>query len=226
MTATWKRWDREDALAPAPPRRHGLRIGVLGGSFNPAHVGHRHLSLQALRRLRLHQVWWLVSPQNPLKPTTEMAALADRLRYATMLARHPRLRVQALETRLRTRYTIDTLRALRQRFPQHRFVWLMGADNLRQVRRWKRWRGVFASTPVAVFSRYGYDRGALASLPARALAARRMPESRATALAARQPAAWVFLRGPGCPEAASRLRRNGFAFPPCNKRSSPCPSPS
>ena len=137
----------------------GLTIGLLGGSFNPAHEGHLEMSLHALRHLGLDQVWWLVSPQNPLKATTDMAALDRRIEQARRVAAHPRLIVTALETGLGTRYTADTLRALKRRFPRVRFVWLMGADNLRQMPRWKDWRDIFYLLPVAVFRRPAYAAG-------------------------------------------------------------------
>ncbi|MBO0712928.1 MAG: nicotinate-nicotinamide nucleotide adenylyltransferase, partial [Acetobacteraceae bacterium] len=121
-------------------RRH-RRIGLLGGSFNPAHGGHLHVSLLALRHLALDEIWWLVSPQNPLKPADGMAPFANRLEQARRVAaEHPRIRVTDLENRLgASRYTADTLQALRRRFPRLRFVWLMGGDNLVQIPRWQRW---------------------------------------------------------------------------------------
>lgn len=137
----------------------GMTIGLLGGSFNPAHSGHLAMSLYALKHLRLDQVWWLVSPQNPLKPAAGMAPLDRRMDYASRLAAHPRLVVTAIETELGTRYTADTLRALMRRFPGVRFVWLMGADNLRQIPRWQAWQDIFRSVPVAVFRRPGYPAG-------------------------------------------------------------------
>ncbi len=132
-------------------RRH-RRVGLLGGSFNPAHDGHLHVSREALKRLRLDEIWWLVSPQNPLKPVAGMASLADRLVGARNVAgMGAHIRVTDLEARLGTRYTADTLAALRRRFPRTRFVWLMGADNLRQISRWDRWERIFALAPIAVF---------------------------------------------------------------------------
>src|SRR5689334_12699484 len=117
-------------------RRPGRRIGLLGGSFNPAHQGHREISLHALPRRGLDQVWWLVSPQHPLKPVDGMAPFRDRLEGARAVARHPRLKVTDIEARLGTRHTAATLRQLTRRFPGHRFVWLMGADNLVEIDRW------------------------------------------------------------------------------------------
>lgn len=140
------------------------RIGLLGGSFNPAHGGHRRISLAALDRLGLDELWWLVSPQNPLKPAAGMAPLAARVASARAAARHPRIRVLALP---QDRYTVDTVRVLRQRHPQHRFIWLMGADNLAQLDRWHDWRGLARTVPIAVFARPGYS---LAGLGAPAMA--------------------------------------------------------
>ena len=137
----------------------GRRIGLLGGSFNPAHDGHRHISLFALRVLRLDQVWWLVSPQNPLKDNDDMAALDLRVAQAQRIATHPRLTVTTIESEMGTRFTVDTLRELKRRFPQTRFVWLMGADNLRQISRWKNWQDIFLLVSVAVFRRPAYPAG-------------------------------------------------------------------
>ncbi len=134
----------------------GARIGLLGGSFNPAHAAHRHISTEAMRRLGLDEVWWLVSPQNPLKAESGMAPLAARLASARAAARHPRIRPMAVETDLGTRYTVDTVTALQRRHPNARFIWLMGADNLAQFHRWRDWRGLAARVPIAVFGRPGY----------------------------------------------------------------------
>lgn len=141
----------------------GLRTGLLGGSFNPAHQGHKRISLFALRALGLDEVWWLVSPGNPLKPEQGMAPLSARVKQARNLARRAPVRVTAIERQLGTRFTIDTIRALKRRFPNRRFVWLMGADNLAQFDRWKNWRGIAREMPIAVIARPGYDAFALAS---------------------------------------------------------------
>lgn len=171
----------------------GQRIGLLGGSFNPAHGGHRHISLAALRRLGLDAVWWLVSPQNPLKPAAGMAPLAERLAGARALARHPRIRVAALETLLGTRYTADTLLALKRRFPGVRFVWLMGADNLIQVPHWENWQQIFHAVPVAVLARPTYSLRASSAKAAQRFRRGRLSEQRAAGLASREPPAWAFL---------------------------------
>jgi nicotinate-nucleotide adenylyltransferase len=144
----------------------------LGGSFNPAHAGHRQISVEALRRLRLDEVWWLVSPQNPLKPAAGMAPLAVRLASARAVARHqPRIRVSAIEVELGTRFAVDTVAALRHRYRRTRFVWLVGADILPELHRWHRWRDLLRSVPVAVLARPRYAGAALRS-PAMAWARR------------------------------------------------------
>lgn len=143
--------------------RNGPVTGLLGGSFNPAHGGHRRITLFAIRALALDEAWWLVSPGNPLKPAAGMAPLAARLGSARTLARRARIKVTAIERELGTRYTVDTLRLLLARYPKRRFVWLMGADNLAQLHRWKDWRKLAMLMPIAVIARPGYDRGALAS---------------------------------------------------------------
>jgi nicotinate-nucleotide adenylyltransferase len=148
-----------------------MRIGLLGGSFNPAHAGHRQISIAALRRLQLDEVWWLVSPQNPLKPVAGMAPLAVRLASARAMARHPRLKVTAIETRLGTRYAVDTVAALQARYPKSRFIWLAGADILPELHRWHRWRALLRRLPIAVLARPRYTGAAMRS-PAMAWARR------------------------------------------------------
>lgn len=200
----------ERVFGPHPysgPQYAGLRIGLLGGSFNPAHAGHRHISLYALKALKLDQVWWLVSPQNPLKSSAGMGSLAERLEWARVAARHPRIRVTDLECSLGTRYTADTLRQLTRRFPKTRFVWLMGADNLRQIPRWRDWARIFRLVPIAVFSRPTYSLGALGGMAAQRFARRRVPDLRARGLADAEPPAWTFLRNPLHPASATAIRR-------------------
>ena len=184
----------------------GLRIGLLGGSFNPAHEGHLAISREALHRLRLDQVWWLVSPQNPLKSAADSAPLAERIAAARARARHPRIRVGAIESALGTVYSVDTLKALVRRFPRVNFVWLMGADNLGQVPAWKNWQELFHILPVAVFDRPSYHLGALAGIAARRFARQRQPESRAGLLARRTPPAWVFVHQGLYPQSSTRIR--------------------
>lgn len=185
----------------------GPGIGLLGGSFNPAHGGHLHISRLALDRLRLDEVWWLVSPQNPLKPLAGMAPLARRLEAARKVAAgEGRIRVTDIERELATSYTVDTLEALAGRFPAARMVWIMGADNLVQLPRWKGWRTLFRNVPIAVFARPKYSSRALSGRAARRFAAARVRETRAAKLVDMKPPAWVFMRTPMVADSASRIR--------------------
>ena len=143
--------------------RPARRIGLLGGSFNPAHGGHRRISLFALEALGLDEVWWLVSPGNPLKPAGGMAPLPARVGSARRQARRSPIRGTGLERELGTRFTVDTLRKVQARWPKKQFVWLMGADNLGQFHRWRDWRGIARAMPIAVIARPGYDAAAIAS---------------------------------------------------------------
>lgn len=183
-------------------------VGLLGGSFNPAHAGHVHISRLALRRLGLDAVWWLVSPQNPLKPARGMASLDERLAGArALLDGEAGITATDLEAQMGTRYSLDTLRALQKRYPDTNFVWIIGADNLSQMHRWRGWREIFRTVPIAVFPRAPYSLGALGSRAARRFKAARLPQSQARRLARCHPPAWVFLRAPLHGESATRLRR-------------------
>ena len=168
-------------------------MGLLGGSFNPAHEGHRHVARSALRDLGLDQVWLLVSPGNPLKRADGMATFADRLQSARRIADGRRIIATDIEQRLGTRYTADTLRLLRRRFPNVRFVWLMGADNLVQFPRWNDWLSIARSVAFAVLPRRTYTARALAGQAAQRLRRARLPASCAHGLAARKPPAWMLL---------------------------------
>lgn len=181
--------------APLPRFGDGrrARIGLLGGSFNPAHAGHLYIARAALRRLGLDQVWLLVSPGNPLKPQAGMAPLAERLASARTLADGHRIIATAIEADLGTRFTLDTVRALGRRFPRARFVWLLGADNLVQLPRWRGWRDLVGVMPLAVVARPGSVRAALAGKAARRLHSARRPVHEARGLADRAPPAWLFL---------------------------------
>lgn len=137
--------------------KKGARIGLMGGSFNPAHAGHLHVGRQAIRKLGLDELWWLVSPQNPLKPDSGMAPLAARFASAKLVAgREPRIKPTIIETTLGTRFAVDSVTALQQRWPQARFIWVMGADNLAQFHRWRQWRKLAARVPIAVLARPHY----------------------------------------------------------------------
>ncbi len=183
-----------------------MRIGLFGGSFNPAHEGHRHASLVALKRLALHRIWWLVSPQNPLKPERGTAPLDVRLAHAREVARHPQIVVTDIERTLGTRYTIDTIRALKRRYPRVRFVWIMGGDNFAELRRWKRWQAIMAAVPIAVIARPGYGFAALASPAAQRYAKARHGEHRAVTLARSRPPAWLYQHAPLNPLSSTELR--------------------
>ena len=190
-------------------RSGGPRVGLLGGSFNPAHEGHLHISRLALDHLGLAELWWLVSPQNPLKPARGMASFDERLASARAMAGDPRIVVSDIERRLGTRYTADTLRALQARFPRTAFVWVMGADNLAQISRWKDWTAIFEAVPIAVFDRPSYSHGALVCGAARRFARFRIDPRHARRLAGLRPPAWVFVRGALNAASASRIRRGG-----------------
>jgi len=183
-----------------------MRIGLLGGSFDPPHEGHRLASLIALRRLRLDRVWWLVTPGNPLKDTRALAPLPDRMEACRQVKRHRLIEVSDIEARLGTRYTLDTIQALRRRAPTVRFVWLMGADNLAGFHRWRRWRCIANLLPLAIVDRPGSTLRAVRSRAAVSLGVHRLRERDAGRLAERPAPAWVFLHGPRSPLSSTRLR--------------------
>jgi nicotinate-nucleotide adenylyltransferase len=195
--------ERLHTLAPVPAvPRYGAttarrRIGVLGGSFNPPHHGHLHISLEALRRLGLDEVWWLVAPQNPLKPRVGMAPLAERMTAARHLTRqHRRIKVLDLEVCFATLYSVKTLRYLRQRCPRSCFVWLMGTDNLLTAHRWKHWPRLFAENHIAVFDRPPYLSRRRHAKAALRFARRRVPEQQARLLLHQPSPAWTLLHCP------------------------------
>ncbi len=172
-----------------------MRIGLLGGSFNPPHAAHRAISQFAIKRLRLDRVWWLVTPGNPLKAARGLRELAERADAARKMADDPRIDVSCLESVIGTRYTSDTISYLRRRCCGLRFVWIMGADNLAQFHRWQNWRRIADQVPFAVIDRPPQSLRALAAPAALALERYRIPESCAGRLADRRAPAWVFLTG-------------------------------
>jgi nicotinate-nucleotide adenylyltransferase len=174
---------------------NGMRIGLLGGSFNPPHAAHRAISQFALKRLQLDRVWWLLTPGNPLKNHDGLHALAERAAAALKVADDPRIDVSCLEAVIGTRYTVDTIIHLRRRVSGVHFVWIMGADNLAQFHRWKDWRRIASDVPIAVIDRPPQSFRALAAPAAQALARYRLPENQAPRLADQQAPAWVFLTG-------------------------------
>jgi nicotinate-nucleotide adenylyltransferase len=183
-----------------------VRIGILGGSFNPAHEGHLHISRLAIKRLRLDALWWMVSPQNPLKPKAGMASLAKRMAAASDMARDPRIHVTDIETQLNTRYTIHSLRALKAAFPRAHFVWIMGADNLEQFPGWRDWATIFHTVPIAVFDRATYSFKALASKAAHRFGQHRIAARNAAALPSLAAPAWVYFHTPRHPASATEIR--------------------
>lgn len=188
-----------------PPAYRGQRIGLFGGSFDPAHEGHAHVAQTALKRLKLDQVWWLVTPQNPLKP--QSAPIAQRIASARRLARGARMKVTAFEAAHRFGYTYETVRALKRWRPGVRFVLIVGGDSLGGFRRWKRWQDVMEAVPLAIIARPGAGARARSGKPAQVYAAARRPQSEAAALAAQAPPAWTFLNARFHPQSSTALRR-------------------
>ena len=183
-----------------------MRIGLFGGTFDPPHAAHLGASLLAMKRLNLDRVWWLVTPGNPLKDTRGLQPLEWRLAQARALARHPRLDVTGLEAVINTRYTYDTLEFLVRRCRGVKFVWVMGADNLRSFSRWQNWRGIANLMPMAVIDRMGSSLYATGARAPQALARYRLPEQFASVLADRKPPAWIYLHGLKSPLSSTALR--------------------
>jgi len=209
-------FDGERVIAPAASRTEqtapliaaaGMRIGLLGGSFNPAHSAHLAVSADALKRLRLDRVWWLVSPQNPLKSRAGIAPFADRMAAARALAGDPRIIVTDFEYRAGTRYAVDTVRLLQWRWPEVRFVWLAGADILSDLHRWRSWLALTRAVPMAFFDRPSFQYRALASRAAVRLRAWRVDESDAAVLASLPLPAWSLIHGVLNPLSATALRK-------------------
>lgn len=198
-----------DGLSRVPAWGDGRKgaIGILGGSFNPAHEGHRHIALAAMKRLGLKAVWLMVSPGNPLKSNDGMGAFADRLASARVMAGgHPRIVPTDIEARLGTRYTRHTLPKLLRRFRRVSFVWLMGADNQVQIPRWQGWTEIFGMIPVVVFPRPGWTRAALSGKATRRMRHARLAAHAAGALPRTIPPAWAFLPGREHPASATMIR--------------------
>ncbi len=204
---------------PAPAGRSaGRTIGLLGGSFNPAHDGHRYISLEAIKRLALDEVWWLVSPQNPLKPRAGMAPFAERLAKADRVASHPRIEVSDLEARIGTTYTAETLYRLTL-MPGQRFIWMIGADNLLQLPKWQHWERIFALAPIAVFDRTPYSRSAVASKAGYRFAHARIAETAAHSLKDKATPAWTYIHLPPHPASSTAIRAGNPRVQPREIRS-------
>jgi nicotinate-nucleotide adenylyltransferase len=184
----------------------GMRIGLFGGSFNPPHDGHLLVAEIALRRLALDQLWWIVTPGNPLKSTRELRPLAERVSQSRLLARHPKIRVTAFEAATRSRFSADTIAHVRRHRSDADFVWIMGADNLRSFHLWERWLDIMASLPVAIIDRPGATLSFLSSPMALRFSAARVPEEGAARLAGRSAPAWTFLHGPRSSLSSTALR--------------------
>ena len=194
----------QSRLFKAPTQTHRMRIGIFGGSFDPAHEGHFHLAATALKRLQLDYVWWIPARGNPLKTT--QTPFEDRIATARLYADHPRMVVTDIEQRLGLRYTIDLVRVLTRRFPTTRFVWLMGGDNLASFHTWQAWYEIARTLPIAIVARPGAGPRARLSKFAVKFARSRIPNYSASALAERNAPAWVHLRAPLNGESSTRLR--------------------
>ena len=191
-----------------PLARAGQTIGLFGGSFDPAHPGHLHVSREALKRFGLDRVWWLVSPGNPLKPKGP-APLAQRLAVARALVDHPRIIVTDIEARIGTRYTAQTIAALQTLYPGVRFVWLMGADNLAQFHRWQDWQEIMGRVAVGVLARPGSRIAARTAKAASIYRHAKLPAEAAHLLAHARPPAWCFVNLPMIDASSSAIRARG-----------------
>ena len=188
--------------------KRNIRVGILGGSFNPAHDGHLHVSQLALDQLELDELWWLVSPQNPLKSASEILPFARRFEQASVIAaRDGRIKVSDFEKKSGTVYSLDTISALKKTYPDISFVWVMGADNLRQIPKWQGWQKIFRSVPIAVFPRAPYSLRALNGRAARRFARARIDHNDAAKLAGHRAPAWVMLQAPLNLQSATKIRQ-------------------
>jgi nicotinate-nucleotide adenylyltransferase len=189
-----------------PPHGKGQAIGLFGGSFNPPHAGHRHASLFALRRLGLDQIWWMVTPGNPLKKNGSLPPLAARMQAAAEIAAHPRIGISGAEAIFRTRYTEDLIRILKARDPTTRFVWIMGSDSLTDFHRWENWQTIASLVPIAVVNRPRSLGAPISSRAALAMARHRIDTEDSATLPNRRPPAWVFLIGPRIKASSTAIR--------------------
>ncbi|WP_183831203.1 nicotinate-nucleotide adenylyltransferase [Aquamicrobium lusatiense] len=189
-----------------PHVEKGMQVGLFGGSFNPPHAGHVLVAEIALRRLALDQLWWMVTPGNPLKSTRELASLEERIARSEAITRNPRIKVTAFEAAHHVRYTADTLALVRARNPGVDFVWIMGADSLRDFHRWERWRDIMMTFPIAVIDRPGATLSFLSSVVARSFDYARVDEMNAPRLARMKAPAWTFIHGPRSTLSSTAIR--------------------
>jgi len=190
-----------------PHAAKGLTVGLFGGSFNPPHAGHALVAEIALRRLALDQLWWMVTPGNPLKSARELAPLAERIELSEKIARNPKIKVTAFEAAHHVRYTADTLALVKARNPGVDFVWIMGADSLRDFHRWQRWREIVLTFPIAVIDRPGATLSFLSSVVAKTFDYARIDEGDAPLLARMQAPAWTFIHGPRSSLSSTAIRK-------------------
>ena len=195
-----------DRYLRMPHVEKGMAVGLFGGSFNPPHAGHALVAEIALRRLRLDQLWWIVTPGNPLKSVAQLAPLGQRIARSERLIHDPRVKVTAFEAAHHIRYTADTLALVRQRNPGVDFVWIMGADSLASFHRWQRWRDIVDTFPIAVIDRPGSTLAFLSSVMAKTFARARVDEEGAPLLARRRAPAWTFVHGPRSSLSSTALR--------------------
>lgn len=198
-----------DRYLAMPHVEKGMTVGLFGGSFNPPHPGHLLVAEIALKRLGLDQLWWMVTPGNPLKSRSILLPLGERIALSENLARDPRIKVTAFEERLQTSFTASTLAHVVAANPGIRFVWIMGADSLQTFHRWQKWRDIADTVPIAVIDRPGATLSFLSSPAARALSFARVDENAARALARRKAPAWTFIHGPRSPLSSTAIRTAG-----------------
>ncbi len=192
-----------------PHAEDGMKIGLFGGSFNPPHEGHVHVCELAFRSAALDQIWWMVTPGNPLKDHTNLAPLEERIRHCREISKHPRIKITAFEKSLNVRYTADTLRRLKQMRPRLKFVWIMGADNLAGFHRWQNWRHIASMMPIIVVDRPGSTLSYLSAPAALTLSRYRVDEDDASRLPDMKPPAWTFIHGPRNGLSSTKLRAIG-----------------
>ncbi|WP_244597824.1 nicotinate-nucleotide adenylyltransferase [Roseitalea porphyridii] len=196
----------DSATLRMPHVEPGMAVGLFGGTFNPPHDGHLLVAELALRRMALDQVWWMVTPGNPLKRNDGLPPLADRIAWCERMNEDPRVRITAFEARYNVQYTAQTLALVKARNPGVRFVWIMGADNLATFHHWQNWRGIAMTFPIAVIDRPGSTLSFLSSVMAKTFAHARIDESDAALLAHLRPPAWTFIHGPRSPLSSTAIR--------------------